>query len=128
MERSVEQIVTATIDGQLVSWTNEYAGPGVATVLPAPVGVDIGESNGSGPNAVQAIETPSTVQQLSIATATHSSTSPTPDVPESRLSVDRGWSRQAYYSAAGRTAQGLTFLNHFGGTTGIPGTAAGGPP
>lgn len=31
------------------------------------------------------------------------------------------------YNAEGGTAQGLTFLNHFGGVNGIPGTANGGP-
>lgn len=36
------------------------------------------------------------------------------------------WSRQAYYNAAGGISHGFTFLNHFGGSNGIPGTADGG--
>ena len=36
------------------------------------------------------------------------------------------WTRQAYYNAAGGVSHGFTFLNHFGGSSGIPGTADGG--
>ena len=36
------------------------------------------------------------------------------------------WARQAYYNAADGTSQGITFLNHFGGANGVPGTSAGG--
>lgn len=36
------------------------------------------------------------------------------------------WSRLAYYNAAGGVSDGFTFLNHFGGSSGIPGTADGG--
>ena len=45
MKRAVDDLVTATIDGQLVSWTNEYAGSGVATAVPIPEAV--GEVNAS---------------------------------------------------------------------------------
>lgn len=37
---AIDDVVSATIYGQLVSWTNEYAGPGVATNLPSPVAVN----------------------------------------------------------------------------------------
>ena len=37
------------------------------------------------------------------------------------------WTRQAYFDAGSADAEGITFLNHFGGMDGIPGTAAGGP-
>ncbi|KAL8909419.1 MAG: hypothetical protein Q9207_000254 [Kuettlingeria erythrocarpa] len=37
------------------------------------------------------------------------------------------WSRQAYYNADAGSLDGFTFLNHFGGTLGMPGTADGGP-
>lgn len=37
------------------------------------------------------------------------------------------WSRQAYYNADAGSSDGFTFLNHFGGTSGMPGTADGGP-
>ena len=145
VERAVGDIVSATINGQLVSWTNEYAGPGVTTAAPNPVSGSNDESSGSSSNAAQPvqpssaiqqvssatappIEISSTTQQVSTAAAAPPSAAPTATVPESRLTSNGGWARQAYYNAAGSTSEGLTFLNHFGGTNGIPGTAAGGPP
>lgn len=44
----------------------------------------------------------------------------------SSASEDGSWSRQAYYNAAAGISEGFTFLNHYGGVNGIPGTAAGG--
>lgn len=36
------------------------------------------------------------------------------------------WDRHAYYDAASGHAHGFTFLNHYGGTEGMPGTSDGG--
>ncbi|KAL8916142.1 MAG: hypothetical protein Q9208_008679 [Pyrenodesmia sp. 3 TL-2023] len=48
-------------------------------------------------------------------------------VPGAGDTKDGSWSRQAYYNADAGSSDGFTFLNHFGGTLGKPGTADGGP-
>jgi hypothetical protein len=89
-KRAVGDMVTATINGQVVSWTNEYAGP---STIPTPV---VGA--GSPPDPV---------------------TPPASYVaPSAQPSVNAGsgnWSLQAYYNATSQTADGLVFLNHNGG-------------
>ena len=50
-KRSVSQMVSGTIDGQVVSWTNVYAGPGVSTGLPAPDAAQEYDVNESTPDA-----------------------------------------------------------------------------
>ncbi|KAL9138139.1 MAG: hypothetical protein Q9175_000656 [Cornicularia normoerica] len=59
----------------------------------------------------------------SSSTATTSTSSSTTSAAPA---TSKDWARQAYFNAASGTAEGLTFLNHFGGTEGIPGTSAGG--
>jgi hypothetical protein len=88
--RAVGDIVKATIDGQVVSWTNGYAGPGTAftSVTEAGHAADRGA-----PSAAYS-------------------------APPSRPSTNAGsgnWGRQAYYNANTQTADGLVFLNHNGG-------------
>jgi hypothetical protein len=90
-KRAVGDIVTATIDGQVVSWTNEYAGP---SAVPTPVA-------GAGSPAVQMAAPASSYVALS-----------------AQPSINAGsgnWGRQAYYNATSQTASGLVFLNHMGG-------------
>jgi len=129
-KRAVGDIVSATIDGQLVSWTNEYAEPGVATNTPSPVAVNNDEAVTSTPDttsqtygqSVTPVPTAAAPEKVALPPAAASSN------PTTSSSASGGsWSRQAYYNAEAGTAQGLTFLNHFGGANGIPGTAAGGP-
>ncbi|MCJ1428468.1 target of Sbf [Sticta canariensis] len=65
----------------------------------------------------------------SIGTETQSARpSPTSSTVAANGSNHEGgsWSRLAYYNAAGGVSEGFTFLNHFGGSSGIPGTADGG--
>ncbi|KAL6715778.1 target of Sbf [Lecanora helva] len=143
-KRSVGQLISATIDGQLVSWTNEYAGPGVSTNLPSTIVVQPDEANVS--SALSTSNTEMTPEEIvtSLSTiketifippqvsTTASSSSKSAKISPATMSTPEpmkngGWTRQAYYDASSGTAQGLTFLNHFGGTVGIPGTAAGGP-
>ena len=130
-KRSVGQLISATIDGQVVSWTNEYAGPGVSnTNLPSPIANAPDEANAPAPE--ETVTSSSTIiKTMTVFPAV--STSPSPSIAPTSSSTaasepsSSGWVRHAYYDAASGTAQGLTFLNHFGGTDGIPGTAAGGP-
>ena len=65
----------------------------------------------------------------SITTETQSARpSPTSSTVAANGSNQQGgsWSRLAYYNAAGGVSEGFTFLNHFGGSSGVPGTADGG--
>lgn len=125
-KRSVGQLISATIDGLLVSWTNEYAGPTVATDLPAHSPM-IANSDGSGSHktiTASAISTPFIDKSKVLDTGSQHKSK----TASKANSFSQGtWIRQAYYDAASGTAEGLVFLNHFGGMDGIPGTAAGGP-
>lgn len=86
--RAAGDIVVATIDGAVVSWTNQYTGPGT-------------------PATVAAASAPA-VPATSAAAAGESSAPP--------MNAGSGiWGRQAYYNADGQYAGGLVFLNHNGG-------------
>lgn len=155
-------VVSVTMDGHLVSWTNVYAGPAAPTNVPpvaavpdmelsTPVAsasvIDMGtqvsllcpnSSIGTQTQIPQSshisiINTDTQVLQpssnSSISTETQIlQTSPTSSTVATKGSDKEGvsWSRQAYYNAAGGISDGFTFLNHFGGSSGIPGTADGG--
>ncbi|KAK2767856.1 target of Sbf [Emmonsiellopsis sp. PD_33] len=91
-KRAVGDIVTATIDGQVVTWVNEYdggAGPTPAPELPK--------------NDYKA---PKKGSQTTTARRS------TPSFNAGAGS----WGRQAFYDAEGGEADGLTFLNHNGGS------------
>ncbi|KAL8652865.1 MAG: hypothetical protein Q9210_002446 [Variospora velana] len=72
------------------------------------------------------MSTTSVEEPDAIASAAPSPVNPLP--PAGGIS-DSGssWSRQAYYNADTGSSDGFTFLNHFGGSQGKPGTADGGP-
>ena len=131
-KRSVGALVSATIDGQLVSWTNMYAGPGVATILPSPAVTPIvaqfDEMNDSSPDTTTVANAEPPMVSPTAATASRQG-SPITVASSAMASSETSsgyWARQAYYNAADGTSQGITFLNHFGGANGVPGTSAGG--
>lgn len=114
--RAVGDIVTATIDGQVVSWTNVFAGPNAATSIATKPIAAVTENQKTTPLLAPVdIHTPTDTPASSI-------------VSDNSNDPGETWTRQAYYSAAGGISDGFTFLNHFGGTIGIPGTADGGLP
>ena len=123
LKRAVGDLVSATIDGQLVSWANEYAGPGSATAAPVPEAVDDVNAPALSTSMTGGADLSSQRFTLSSTTSTGASSSST----STAAANSQSWTRQAYFNAASGTAEGLTFLNHFGGTDGIPGTSAGGP-
>ena len=131
-KRSVGALVSAKIDGQLVSWTNMYAGPGVATILPspavAPILAQFDEMNGSSPDTttVATVEPPMVSPKAAAPSPQVSSTIAASGAIASSDASSGYWARQAYYNAADGTSQGITFLNHFGGVNGVHGTSAGG--
>ncbi|EGC47378.1 conserved hypothetical protein [Histoplasma capsulatum var. duboisii H88] len=89
-KRAVGDMVTATINGQVVSWVNQYAGgapPPAPTQAPASPPVE----------------------------GTEGTKYPTND-PSPIVDPGAGnWARQGYYNSAEGQADGLVFLNHHGG-------------
>ncbi|KAK5092096.1 target of Sbf [Exophiala xenobiotica] len=99
--RAVGDWVTVTMDDQIVSWPNEYAGPASATPAPTSSSVD----------APLAPMPSSNIQA-------HVPSAPTAEKNPSVPAVNAGagnWGRQAYYNADIATADGLVFLNNMGG-------------
>lgn len=86
-KRDLGDWITATINGDVVSWLNPGAGGPAAT---SPTGVsspDVG-----------------------------SAAAPAPASPAPTLNLGSGtWARQAYYDASSGVADGLVFLNNMGG-------------
>ena len=130
--RAVGGIVSATIDGKLVSWTNEYDGTSVFKNVPA-------TSTVAAVAAPEKVEAANEVTSAPIASASSApfaaantagkvalSNGNMPSTASGTGSGNGNWARQAYFNAGAGTAEGITFLNHFGGVGGIPGTAAGG--
>ena len=109
-----------------------YAGPGVATILPspavAPIVAQFDELNDSSPDTatVANAEPPMVSPTAATSSPQDSSTIAAPGAVPSSDASSGYWARQAYYNAADGTSQGITFLNHFGGVNGVPGTSAGG--
>lgn len=66
-----------------------------------------------------------TILSVSQTLPTSSATVPVAVTSVSDSSID-SWTRYAYYDAASGHANGFTFLNHCGGTEGMPGTSDGG--
>jgi hypothetical protein len=89
-KRAVGDVVKATIDGQVVSWTNGYTGPGTSFTSVTGAGYPV---DGVAPSTAYS-------------------------APSSQPSMNAGlgsWGRHAYYNANTQTADGLVFLNHNGG-------------
>lgn len=83
--------VTAVIDGQTVSWINDWWGePTTSTESPAPV------------TSTPAMGDPSPTQ-------------PPSSVPQSSGSAKGEFVRVGYYNAVRQQAEGLTFLANYGG-------------
>lgn len=111
--RAVGDIVSAIVEGQLVSWTNLYTAPATTTTVAQAL--------------PEATFEKTKADSLSSAESRIYSPFPKPNVSDTLNSVkqDGSWSRQAYYDAAAGVSDGFTFLNHFGGSKDIPGTADG---
>ena len=130
-QRTLGDMVTATIDGKVVSWTNEYDGPDIATAV-----ASAGDANDSAPEKIEVtskVTSDPSVIATSIPALVTDIASQNPLNEQvagsavNEVAMGSGsWARQAYYNAETGAVEGITFLNHFGGVDGIPGTAAGG--
>lgn len=127
-KRDVGDMVTATIDGQVVSWTNMWDGHGVAT--PA-----AGSGSGSNPGvqaagaagglignvveSIAAVATGGASWQGSSSGSGSGSGSSGNSGSSSSSSSGSGsagdWSRTGYYDSDSQTADGIAFLNNMGG-------------
>lgn len=106
-KRGLGDMVTAVIDGQVVSWINEYDGVAAATsaastAAPAPSAYAPSESSNEYATAASSAASASAYPSVSSSDDDSSSTV--------------SWTRQAYYDASAGTSDGLVFLNHEGGS------------
>lgn len=99
--------VVATIDGQVVSWANDYSGAAATSAAAAPSSA-----------AAEATFSPvvKAASQASSSASAAASSSSSSDDSSSSSSSSGDWSRKAYYNAESQAADGLTFLNHNGGS------------
>ena len=112
-------LVEVTLNGNLVSWTNDYAGPS-ETFDPMP-----SMARKYAPEKAPATPTSSSHNHGASKIANQPIQSYSADQKVAFIGND--WKREAFYNADDNISNGFTFLNHFGGSKDIPGTAAGGP-
>ena len=96
-KKAVGDIVTATINGQVVTWANTYGGPATSV------------SSSSVTTATPPMK-PSTTTTRSVSNAAPTKAS----APVANAGAGN-WGRQAYYNVLNATADGLVFLNNMGG-------------
>lgn len=103
--------VTATIDGQVVSWVNNYGGPEAT-----PAWTD-GKPAAAAPPQDPVAQT--TVAR-SVAPAPTAEPEPAPTAAGSSgsSSTSDGFVRTGYYNSQQQVREGLTFLGNYGGTAG----------
>lgn len=96
-KRAVGDEVTATIDGKVVTWKNDFGGGAAGT--PA-----------AGAPAAKFVQPQTTGK----ADASQPTSAPAADskVPD----IKGDWVRNGYYCAESQTLEGLVFLNHLGGS------------
>lgn len=122
--RAIGDTVTATIDGQRVSWVNNYAGPGIVptTSIDHHSPAEVALPSISPLAKITSSASISVTETFGAEVVDHGQAQST----ESTFKNSNKWVREAYFNAVTRTSHGLTFLNHFGGVGGVPGTSAGG--
>lgn len=115
-KRALGDMVTAVINGQVVSWINEYDG-GAASTSAATSAASLDAS--TAPAATPAVYAPAESSVESSAAAPSAASASTYSSSSSSYddtSSTGGWTRQAYYDASAGTSDGLVFLNHEGGS------------
>ncbi|ELR07172.1 target of Sbf [Pseudogymnoascus destructans] len=105
LKESVEKradIVTATIDGVVQTWENNYFGPGGAKATDAP-------SPAAAAPAKPAKPAPEVAVPAAVVAAAKQKQKQTAD-------PNAAYTRSGYYDAASQTLDGLTFLGNYGGS------------
>jgi hypothetical protein len=104
-KRAVGDLVFATIDGQVVSWINEWSGV-ASTAVSSAVAVVTG-----------AIATPLIKVDAAVALSVDGPKStPSPASPTPASGGSGSWGRKAYYNAEAGSADNVVFLSHNGGS------------
>ena len=98
-KRAVGEWVTATINGKVASWKNEFGGPAGSPATPAA---------GDKPYAELYVKPQQTAKPDADAKSAPNTGGQVPD-------VKGDWVRAGYYNAKAQKAEGVTFLNHLGG-------------
>ncbi|GAW16129.1 hypothetical protein ANO14919_055520 [Xylariales sp. No.14919] len=104
-ERDVGDVVTAVIDGQLVSWINTWAGP----------------TDDAGADDSPAVTTSSASSVATATTSSKKAATTTSSASGSAGTITGDFVRSAYYNAESATADGLVFLANVG-SAGVSGT------
>ncbi|KAL1303661.1 hypothetical protein AAFC00_007016 [Neodothiora populina] len=121
-KRALGDVVIATIDGQVVSWLNNWSGEATTAAEAAAPATTLATS--AAPAATTAAAETSAVEASSssavntfnrVAAQKASSTPSSSGAAATQTSTSGSWSRQAYYNAASGHADGVVFLNHNGG-------------
>lgn len=107
-ERAVGDVVTAVIDGQVVSWVNTWAGPTADA------------AGDAAPPAVTSVATPADSEPAESSTAKTTSGN-SAKTPVDNTPIVGDFVRSAYYDAASGVADGLVFLANVG-SPGVSGT------
>ncbi|GME54847.1 hypothetical protein GTA08_BOTSDO02469 [Neofusicoccum parvum] len=112
-KRGVGDMVVATINGQVVSWVNTYAGPTAAAdagaaASPSP-STSSSADTGEGMIGIN-IQVAPTTSSTSAAAATSSAASDDSDLDTSDASGS--WKRISYYNSEEKIHEGVTFLSH----------------
>ncbi|KAI1434084.1 TOS1 protein [Xylaria sp. CBS 124048] len=108
--RAVGAEVTATIDGKIVSWVNEYAGPTAGGNSPAATAA-----------AAAAAAKPSSSDSQSSPSEAPAKSSQSSSSSSSNTPISGDFVRSAYYDATSSSADGLVFLANVG-SPGVSGT------
>jgi hypothetical protein len=105
IEREEPQMVTATIDGQVVSWVNNYfgsnGGPSTLTSVVRSITTSVAQSYGT--SKVTTLK-PQVTHPALLKSTLHAS-----------VAADSNtWSRTRYYDSESGNSTGLAFLNNMG--------------
>lgn len=116
-KRAVGDWVTATIDGQVVSWANEWSGVSTAAAASTTAAATTAAAATSSAADLVNVKIAAVQKASSSSSAAASSAAASSKTSSaSSSSSTGGWTRNAYYDSESQTADGVVFLNHNGGS------------
>lgn len=136
-KRALGDVVIATIDGQVVSWLNNWSGESTTAAAAAstPAATTsaaveatssavafealnriVGGSSASSVSSSVAAASSSSAAASSYSAAASSSSAATSSAAATETASSGSWTRKAYYNAESGSADGVVFLNHDGGS------------
>lgn len=123
-ERGVGDWVTATINGVVVSWINEYSGVTTTAAAVASTSTKPATTLATSTSAAAAVVAANLIVKQSTATVAGAAATSTTTAAVAAASSSApssaapagSWSQEAYYNAESNSSFGVTFLTHFGGS------------